>query len=319
VMTARPNLTTTLEMPDRETWLETRQKLVGASEVGCLLGVHDHLTPLELWARKTGRSESVPETAAMRRGSRLEALTLNLLAEENPTWSIDPNPMPGKIYVDLSAHMGATPDALALDPARPGRGNVQVKSVHPRIFRQKWMDEDGLITPPLWIAIQATAEAMLVGAEWSTVAALVVDNGLELHTVDIPHIPGLADRLYQEVAEFWSYVERDEPPPADFARDLAVIKALNLAAAPASPPEINLDDDTELALALTLFHECAAELKDLSARQKMAEAMIRQKMGAHALACCGPFSIRHQRIDRKEYVVKATSYQKLTVTKPGQE
>jgi hypothetical protein len=87
------------------------------------------------------------------------------------------------------------------------------------IFRKEWKNEDGLISPPLWIVVQAIIEARLTGFDWAAVAPMVVGHGVELPIVPVPMHEGIYDRIKNEVAAFWRLVDSGRQPDIDFGRD----------------------------------------------------------------------------------------------------
>lgn len=293
----------------RDGWLELRRPNIGASAVGALLGVHEYITAYQLWCLKTGRIDEDPqETPPMRRGRLLEPVALALLAEERPHWKIEPNPMPGgRYFVDPQARLAATPDAFV---DCESRGIVQVKSVEASIFRQKWRDEHEGVTPPLWIAVQATVEAHLTGAEWACVAALVVGHGIDLHVVEIPLKPALVDRIRAEVGAFWSMVENDTPPAPDYGRDGAVLARMF---ADDNGQEIELSADNILPELLEERAEIKARGKADDARLKEIETEIVAKLGPYERAHVPGWRILRPTVHRKAYQVAANSYRRLTI------
>lgn len=213
---------------DRRAWLKARGQDITASVVGALFGVHDFVTPYELWAIKTGRvRQQNEETDAMRRGRLLEPVAVQILREERPEWRIEHNAAENTYFRDTERRIGATPDVIAHCPQR-GRGIVQVKSVEAGTYRRKWMDEDGNPEAPLWIALQATQEAFLTGAEWAAVMPLVIGFGIEAPLIDIPldTMPGVIDAITGKAGEFWRMVAEDREPSVDYARDGALIDRL---------------------------------------------------------------------------------------------
>jgi len=209
---------------DRQTWLtKLRPHDATCSAIGCLLGVHEYLTPFEYWALKSGKtSEDPEETPAMKRGRLLEDDALELVAEKRPEWKIV---QPSLYFRDTAARIGGTPDAFVICPER-GRGNLQVKTTSDMVFRKKWKDETGEVVLPLWIACQAILEAHLTGAEWTAVALMVIGNGLDVHIIDVPINRKLISRIYAAVADFWNRVEQDDPPPVDYERDGKIVSQL---------------------------------------------------------------------------------------------
>jgi predicted phage-related endonuclease len=296
----------------RQDWLDLRRQFVGASEVACLLGHHSYLTPLELWSRKTGRAPDAAATPAMRRGQRLESVALDILKEDKPAWTIAPNPIPGGVvYCDREHHLACTPDALA--QCARGSGVIQVKSVHERVFRTAWRGEAGAIELPLPVAIQISQEAMLTGVQWACCAAMVVDQGIDVFVIDVPiNMPSVQALIHERVAWFWDYVERDVPPPADYGRDLATIKAINLTREP-EPEAIDLSGDNEMLDALQTYADTGEEMSKALERRQVAEALIRARMEGHGLATAGDWLVRHTLTKRKAYEVKESSFHKLTI------
>jgi predicted phage-related endonuclease len=215
----------------RAEWLGLRKSTLGASEVAAILSVHPWLTRYELFARKSGLVAAVEETPAMRRGRHLEAVAIDFLREERPTWIIMANAIPGGVfYRDQDEGLSCTPDALAncFPPKSGGQnfGVCQIKSVEPHVFKRTWVDDTGSVQAPLYVAIQAIQEAALTGASWACVGALVIGHGIDLHLIDIDLHAGLMNRIRNEAKDFWRRVRENDPYPPDFERDGDVIKSL---------------------------------------------------------------------------------------------
>jgi hypothetical protein len=306
----------TLPLVDRLQWLAARRDYCGASEIAALIGLHPWLSPFELWARKTGRLPEAEETPAMRRGRLLEPVAIDIVAEDHPSWTVARNPVPGgKMFIDRRARIACTPDAIAIDPLR-GRGVVQVKSVSPRVYRREWRNAEGEIELPLWVAVQASVEAALTESRWAAVAALVVEDVIACHVIDVPLLKGIVERVKAEVRTFWKHVERETQPAPDYGRDLNAIKLLNLETVPSvGPVEI---DNEDLVNALAEHVLCAADLKALKARQDKAEALIRSVMGAHETALAGDWFFSNKPVSRKAYTVKETTYRALRIVPRSQ-
>src|SRR4030095_5337163 len=145
-------------------------------EGGSLFAVHDFVTGFGLAARKLGKLEDTIDSAVLKRGRLLEPVVKQLVGEDRPEWQqIEPK----AYFYDPEIRLGATPDLFVLDSE--GRtGVVQIKTVEPGVCARKGQGEDGEISPPLWIALQAMAEAHLTQTDFAYVAALVVGYGLSL-------------------------------------------------------------------------------------------------------------------------------------------
>lgn len=313
---------TVLRLPagDRATWLALRQQDVTASSAGALLGVHDYLTPYELWALKTGRWQEDPEeTAPMQRGRLLEPVAVQLLQEKRPTWRITHNTGGAQVYLrDPDARLGATPDVFAVDPEREGTGVVQVKSVEPGVFRRKWRDPDtGDVAPPLWIAVQAIVEAHLAGASWAAVAALTVGFGADLEIVPVPIHAGVLDAVRAKVADFWAMVDEGREPAPDYARDGELIARLY---ADEKPDELDLTLDNRMPELVSEHAALKRQIKDATEKVSAIDAEVKQKLGNHAVALiAGGKRITWKTQSRRGYTVAPSSARVLRYPKDEEE
>lgn len=299
---------------DRNMWLNLREKDVTASTAGALFGVHEYQSAYGLYCLKAGIiTEDAEETPPMRRGRLLEPVALQLVAEDRPTWKVERGT---HYYRDPVHRIGATPDAFAIDPERPGFGVLQIKTVEPGVFRKKWRGEDdfGQVEPPLWIAIQAIVEASLTGASWAAVIPMRVGFGLDHDVIDIPMRPGIMERLRGEVAEFWRRIEAGTPPDPDYGRDAGLIAKL-----------YGEDDGSTISL-----HGSNRIVELLSAREtlKMREAdgsaaeKERKAVDAEIISLLGPATrgmladgryVEAKTTRRGAYQVKESSYRSVKV------
>jgi predicted phage-related endonuclease len=292
----------------RDEWLSLRASDVTASVSAALLGIHPYKSRFALWQEKAGRvAEDAEETAAMIRGRVLEAPALDLLAIDKPTWRIE---RPNVYLRDAAARMGATPDAYAIDPKRPGFGVVQVKSVEKSVFRKNWFDETGEVEAPLYIAVQTIQEAHLAGAAWACVAAMVVGFGLEMHAIEVPIHAGLIARLRTEIASFWKSIAEDNPPTPDYGRDGSLLAGIY---ASDNGREIDLSGDNHLPVILAERAEAKARVKADEARIAEIETEIIAKLGDHERGFIPGWSIKRPLIQRPGFYVDPTEYRRLNI------
>jgi predicted phage-related endonuclease len=297
---------------DRAAWLELRAKDVTASAAAALLNVHPFITAYELWALKTGRiTEDPEETGPMRRGRLLEPVAVQLLREERPAWDIRHNSGSKQVYLrDSSIRIGATPDIIAMDPER-GLGVVQVKTVEPGVFRQKWHDDNGDLQPPLWIVIQAIIEAKLTGSSWAAVAPLVVGFGVEMPIIDIPIHEGVYERIAGEVKAFWQRIADDVEPDPDYTRDDALLSRLGRGT---NGEQIDLSGDNMMPALLEERAELKSRIKADTDRVKVIDTEIVAKIGAYESAFVPGWRIARPLISRKAYSVEATQFRQLKIS-----
>lgn len=300
---------------DRSAWLKARGQDVTASTVGALFGAHEFLTLYELWAQKTGLiKSSSDESPAMRRGRLLEPVAAQIMREDRPGWTIHHNAAENVYYRDPDRRLGATPDFLITCPER-GLGIVQTKSVEQSIYRRKWLDEDGEPEVPLWIALQATLEAHLVGAQWAAVAPMVVGFGIEMPIIDVPLMPGVIEAIEERTREFWQMVEDGREPVQDYARDAALIDRLH----PYNDPnhEVDLTADNRIPTLIEARRNALAMRRDCDAAISEIDAEVKSKMGSATVAhIAGGQRITWRTQKRAAFTSPATTFRSLSYPKP---
>jgi len=126
-------------MRDPAGWARERDALVGASDIGSIMGLDDaYRSAHDLYWSKTLHEDS-PDTMSFRIGRHFESLVLQLFAESNPDLAVEP----GGLYVsDVRPWQSATFDALAIDKNGETKP-VQAKTTYSFSMR----DEDGR---PIW-------------------------------------------------------------------------------------------------------------------------------------------------------------------------
>jgi predicted phage-related endonuclease len=303
-----------LDATDRTKWLQMREIDVTASAIGCLLGVHDYITPYQYWARKSGLVEDqIEQNAAMERGNDLEPIVLTRVRRKHPEWTVT---APCLYFRDPAARVGATPDAFVVCPER-GPGVIQVKTTVDSIFRDKWRGEDGEVSPPLWICAQTIIEAHLTGAKWAAVAVMVLSGygaGLDVHLIDIPINRKLVSRMYDAAADFWRRVSENDPPEADFGRDARTIAAIY---ADDDGTQVDLSANNRVGQIMVARDELKkreADGRDAEKARKAYDAELILLLGNAARARLADGRILEAKtIRRGSYTVAETSYRQIRV------
>lgn len=298
----------------REDWLALRRQTIGASEAAALLGIHPYTTAYELWAGRSGLVEAdQSETPAMRRGRLLEDDALQIIGEERPSWTLTPNPIPGGfVFRDMGPRVSATPDCFAVDPNRPGRGVIQVKSLEPSIFRKTWKQDDGSIEPPLHVAVQATIEAALTECTWASAAALVVGFGMDVHLVEVPIIAPLWERVRQEVAKFWEQVETQTPPDPDFSKDGDLIAKIY---GHGDGSTIDLSGENHLPEILAEDEALRDSISVAKSRRDEIKAEVVHKLAGATFATVSGWRVSNKTQTRKAHAVKESTFAVLRATR----
>lgn len=301
------------EVGDRAEWLGWRKRNVNASEAACLFGegIHPYMSAYKLWAERSGKLADQADNPAMKRGRLLEDDAIELAQAERPGWQIW---RPNHYLSHAGWRIGATPDAYFDSGAR--HGVLQIKTVGRYAFNRDWKDKDtGEITPPLWIAVQASVEAFLSRRDLAAVGAMVISDGglLDMHIMDVPLKDGILTRLRTLTEEFWRRVDDDDPYPVDWGRDLETFLALHRED---DGSEIDLTGDQDIRQMLVR----RAGLKRLekdgeSAREKRREVDGRliERMGNARKATFGDQAIYATNIQKRAYTVAAQNYRFIRV------
>jgi hypothetical protein len=160
------------------------------------------------------------------------------------------------------------------------------------------------------------AYAGLAGRAWCDVLVLVGGNRLERFCYDFR--PKIYAEVEKRVADFWQSVEANDPPPADYTRDLDTITEL-------------YREGTEEVVDLTadnLAHEAAAAFLfakearlDAEKREDAAKAELLDKLGSASVATLNGFTVRATTVasipDRAaepgEIIKGRRAYRRLTV------
>lgn len=319
---ARQSSIKSIRPASRDAWLVERNNTVGGSESTALLDINPYLTAYELFMRKIGAIE--PKKSApivqensiilppMERGNFFEEKALDLARMLRPDWEIISNPIPGGVVnIDTETRMSSTPDATIIFPGR-SKGTIQIKNVESSSFNRSWK-QDGEITPPLYVAVQAMQDAVLAGAERAFVGAMVVGYNVDFHLIEVPIHAGVMDKLREAVSGFWDRVARNDPPPMDYTRDADTIARI-----------FADDDGGEIEITGERVWELLAErdkLKDAeaagTAAKKAREPIDAELMTFLGNAQRGRLSdgrvIEAKTVKRAAYQVKASTYRAIKV------
>jgi predicted phage-related endonuclease len=103
-------------------------------------------------------------------------------------------------------------------------GLMEVKNVDSLQYSRNWKEEDSLIEAPPHIELQVQHQLLVSGMPYAYLVALVGGNTLKITKRDRDEAVGRV--ILKKVAEFWTMVRDDRPPPPDFSRDAKLIAAL---------------------------------------------------------------------------------------------
>lgn len=290
-----------------------RASVVGASEVSALFDCSPYLTRFELWHRKKGNiatpefnalHDGTPEDERIYWGVRLEAAIIEAAKERYG-------------YIDREQverltngnGLGGHPDRRVICPER-GPGILEVKTAD-WLIRKGWGDE-----PPTNYLIQSQAYQGLDGVAWGDVLVLVGGNKLERFCYDFR--PKIYGEIERRVADFWQSVEADDPPPADYTRDLDTIADLYRESVGNT---IDLSTDNSATDAAHMFIWAKDARLKAEKSEEAAKAELLDKLGAADVAMLNGYVVRAATVasipDRAaepgEIIKGRRAYRRLTV------
>lgn len=198
---------------EREQWLAERRLSIGSSDAASILGI-GYNTALHVYLEKLGLIEPEPENMAMRVGKLMEPVVAQLYRDQTGCEFAS-----HQRFIRSPVHhfMTATLDCIRSD----GR-IVELKTVGAR-SAGKW-GESGSDEVPHDYILQVLHQMVCSGTEVIDVAALIA--GQDFRTYTIRRDDRIADHLISMEQEFWSRVQRRDPPRPDPDRDRRVMADL---------------------------------------------------------------------------------------------
>jgi predicted phage-related endonuclease len=284
---------------------EFRSTHVGASEAAALFDCSPYLTRFELWHRRKGNIDS-PDLSGVERvewGLRLEPAIIAAAADR---WGYQLEETPRRL--SNGRGLGGHPDQLATDERGPGI--IEIKTADWLVFKQ-WGSE-----PPEHYLLQAIAYAGLAGRSWCDIVVLVGGNRLERFCYDFR--PKIYAEIERRVEAFWQSIEANDPPPADYTRDLDTIADLYREGTD-EVADLTADNLAHEAAAAFLF---AKEARlEAEKKEDAAKAELMDKMGAASVATLNGFLVRAttvaavpERVAEPGEIIKGRrAYRRLTV------
>ncbi len=288
-------------MPKTPEWYAKRlwldgEGVFGASDAAALCGMseYENQQPLNVYRRCLGL-ETVEETEAMRMGTKLEPVILGIYGERAGVELASPLPM---VMNRTRPYLAATVDARRLDTERI----VEAKSTTFR--RAKQLGEAGSDWVPDDWYLQVQQQLLVTGEQIADLAVLIDRDTFRVYEIArsedvIAEITAAADEMRQRI------LDRNPPEPNwTHPGTPALVKAMYGLM------------DTVVVLDATVLEwwKEQARLNDEIERLKKERELLRARVAdAMGHAAIGRFpgnqrEIVRQKVQRKEYTVKATSY-----------
>ena len=294
-----------------------RLDVTASAGVPALFHVHPYVTPLRVYMEKRGVDFDQSDNPAMQRGRWLEPSVARAVCDQRPEWLVEP----AGIYLrDAKRRLGTTPDFFIRGDTR-GLGVLQVKSVAPSVFEDKWFGGDAV---PRWIEIQNATEVMLAEAFFGlpcfgVIAALTVEPfNMRCAVFEQKRDYELEAEILKRVAAFWTDVGLGREPTPDFEKDREVIEALHPSEQPGKTRDFGHSNIVRELL------DKRAGIKSRMALDKaecdVIETEIRYLLGDAEYASGLPgWRITYRVEQRKGYTVEPSSSRVLRINKRNEE
>lgn len=189
----------TVQQNDRADWLQRRRRVIGASEIGAVIGVNPYMSKADVWLSKV-RGVQVEDNEHMRAGRLLEPVILEMFTEDTGK-AVIPNAV---LYTVEGRPIGATPDAFIAGEF----AIVQCKNT------SRMIDPDATVNYAHYAQVQY--ELGVCGEEYRTAYLAYLCQGWKLVVIEIDRNDELIEQLFTEAERFWAaHVATGIPPTED--------------------------------------------------------------------------------------------------------
>jgi putative phage-type endonuclease len=301
-----------------EEWLEARFDRIGSSTISSILGFNSYSTRRVEWQSFITRTSKYSDNPFTRYGNHNEEFVMSEAEIQNPEYTI--YPLNWTYYSEEYPIASATPDGLVKKEGRDDWGLNETKCT--KRDSQLWASHQ---IPP-WAYAQLQWQLGVCGLKWGLVTAMIEGNPI-VKTLEVEFDPEVFASLYKNAEAFMDDVKTETKPPTT-GKDLDA-KAVNelLASKVYKKEEVKLISDPELetkvsALAVLKdkLKDANKVVKDLEKEKKELENTFKDFSGG-----CGVLKDTQGRrvvitkVEKKEYVSKASTYFTVRLKKPEEE
>ena len=242
---------------------ENRNKYIGASEVGAVLGIDPFCTPLQLWGYKTGliQKQDLSDNEAVEWGTRLERIVSQKFSEKNNVKLM--------AYKKRFYHPKYEFLTCELDNIIVGRDElVEIKTANAWAIK-KWEKDNEI--PAHYIA-QVTMQLGLSGRRIGHIAVLI--GGQRYIEKVIQFDEEFYNNIVQKCIEFWKLVQEKNPPMACADDNEALLRIY-----PNAKNEELIEAVDDLNTAIARRQELSMHIKNMEEEKSDVENKIKQVIG----------------------------------------
>ncbi len=256
----------------RDDWLDVRKHGIGSSDAAAAVGLNPYQSQLELWMIKTGRDAGLPkvdpndENSPMYWGTLLEPIvaahytkrTGNRVRRINAVLQ-HPDPDKAWMLANIDREVTGVHDVQILECKTAGEFGARL-----------W--KEGV---PEYVQLQVQHQLAVTGKTAADVCVLVC--GQEVRVYRIHRDNALIARLIELERQFWHYVEKDVPPPADGSMSADI--ALRCLYPNDSGNTIDLTQDVEMSATFSDLVNLRADIDNREELESLLKQRIQQRMG----------------------------------------
>jgi len=194
-----------------------RRKIIGASEVGAILGYSKYDSPYDIWMQKTRgkyleRSEAVK--IAAEHGHQVEPWLLDKYEAKTG----DKVVRGAKYLHDSNDYMIAHPDGVVPGYNGNSDGLVEIKTASAYLSDDWDVDESSDNIPVCYLA-QVQQQMSVSDTRWTDVVVLIGNTDIRYYRIYRNH--KMIEAMTKRLKHFWEYnVLQDIPPDASTMRDI---------------------------------------------------------------------------------------------------
>ncbi|WP_315809335.1 lambda-exonuclease family protein [Pseudomonas sp. C9-3] len=256
----------------RDDWLAVRKRGIGSSDAAAAVGLNPYKSQLELWLEKTGRDSGLPKS--------------DVNDEESPTyWGNILESIVARHYTQRTGnrvrrinavlqHPDAKLDWMLANIDREviGSEEVQILECKTAGINGASLWREGV---PVYVQLQVMHQLAVTGKQAADVAVLLGGQHLEIHRIE--RDDELIHWLIELEKEFWGYVLRDTPPPADGSESAE--RALRCLYPLDQGRTLDFSEDAFLSSAFDELKSVRATLDRQGKREAELKQQLQQAMG----------------------------------------
>jgi len=261
---------TIIKPADRQAWLAQREKGIGSSEVGTILGVNPFQTPYQLWRRKKGMDAPLQENEAMRAGHILEGAVATYFEEETGREVIKASAGDWLAVDKEKEYLRVSPDRtywLEGKHSKDNKGILECKTTQ--------LDIDSDDVPMHWYC-QLMYQIGVMNYQQGSLAWLT--RGRKFDYKDIVFDADFYAYMVEQLTKFWvDYIQGDKEPPATSIEDVCLKFPRSIGKA--------IEANDEVMEAVNNLKMVKTQIDELNKQKKEAEDLIKTFMADSDTLC----------------------------------